>query len=98
MSAFWDDVDAEQMTHSDEPTDAEEREEWSGTDWCLAWNSEPPGEDVSHECYKAQPNECANEVIDRLSADVKRLETEVKQLEVKGCPQCPHCHPDSRWP
>ena len=75
------DEDAGQMTNSDEPTDTEEREEWSGTDWCLAWNSEPPGEDVSHECYKAQPNECANEVIDRLCADVKAGERHLQSLK-----------------
>ena len=33
-----------------------------------------------------------------LEAKCMELEAEVRRLEVKGCPQCPHCHPDSRWP
>ncbi len=72
------------------PTTAATREEWSGTDWCLDWNSEPPGEDVSHECYKAQPNECANEVIDRLIADVNRLGRQLGDELAADSVLCPH--------
>ena len=82
MSAFWDDVDAVQMTHSDEPTTVEERDDLL----------KRRGKHTGRLLYGPKT------MMGRLIADVKRLEAEVKRLEVKGCPQCPHCHPDSRWP
>ena len=67
MSAFWDDVDDKQMTHSGEPTTEKERELL--TAFCKDLISRTAGHDEPEG------------ITLRLIADVERLEAEVAHLE-----------------
>lgn len=62
------------MADTTKPTNKEEREEWKSTDWCP--DDQPCYGEPGAPVWRNNITLCANEVIDRLIADVVRLEAE----------------------